>query len=441
MKYRVLLKFLRILVYGKRLFWWLGAKLSFIFAKVFGSVTHPFIYVHYKASYFLKRIFGGKTREWFFKRDFLQIVILLILILAGISQTTLVRRRNLYLAGQRTIAYAMVSDGEEILEEVVTESRSAKEYESAAWREGLLDDEMQSGIGQIYLQNTDLGSVVAGGSALSKPTIIPGASLGAARTDVVEYTVEPGDSLGGIAYQYGISIDTLLWENNLTVNSIIRPGLTLRVPPATGIMYTIKKGDTLGKVALAYQAKAEEIVSFNNLKEDGTDLIVGERIMVPNGVPPRARPIASVGSRVGVGSKSRLPAPPGSKTAPTRAGYVWPSGSRIITQYFNWRHNGLDIAGPFHTPIYAIRAGTVELAKCGWNGGYGCYTIVNHGDGIKSLYGHNDQLLVSVGDKVATGQSIALMGKTGNVRGRTGIHVHFEVIVNGIRVNPLGYVR
>src|SRR3990167_8920564 len=204
MKYRILLKFLRILVYGKRIFWWLGVKFFFILTKVFGRVTHLFIYLHYKAVYFLKKVISGKTKDWFFKRDFLQIIILFVLIIAGISQTNLVRRRNLYLAGQRTIVYAMVSDGEEVLEEIVTESRNTKEYENTFWREGVLDDEMQAGIGQIYLQNTDLGSVVAGGSALSKPIIIPGASLGAARTGVVNYTIEPGDSLGGIAYQFGI---------------------------------------------------------------------------------------------------------------------------------------------------------------------------------------------------------------------------------------------
>ena len=75
------------------------------------------------------------------------------------------------------------------------------------------------------------------------------------------------------------------------------------------------------------------------------------------------------------------------------------------------------------------------------NHGYGCWIIIDHGNNIKSLYGHNDQILVSVGDYVERGQTIGLMGKTGNVRGVTGIHLHFEIIAGGQRVNPYGYVR
>jgi murein DD-endopeptidase MepM/ murein hydrolase activator NlpD len=113
----------------------------------------------------------------------------------------------------------------------------------------------------------------------------------------------------------------------------------------------------------------------------------------------------------------------------------------MITQYFGWTHHAIDIAGPFETPTYAAKAGTVEKAQCGWNSGYGCYVIIDHGNGIKTLYGHHSRLLVSPGEYVETGQTIALMGNTGKVRGRTGIHVHFEIIKNGVRVNPLGYVR
>jgi murein DD-endopeptidase MepM/ murein hydrolase activator NlpD len=101
----------------------------------------------------------------------------------------------------------------------------------------------------------------------------------------------------------------------------------------------------------------------------------------------------------------------------------------------------LDIAGPFATPTYAAKAGVVEKAQCGWNSGYGCVIIIDHGGGIKTLYGHHSKLLVSAGDHVDAGDTIGLMGNTGNVRGITGIHVHFEVIVGGVRVNPLGYVR
>jgi murein DD-endopeptidase MepM/ murein hydrolase activator NlpD len=133
--------------------------------------------------------------------------------------------------------------------------------------------------------------------------------------------------------------------------------------------------------------------------------------------------------------------PPSSSAGASESGYVWPSGARIITQYYGLRHHALDIAGAWQTPNYATKAGKVITSQCGWNSGYGCYIIIDHGGGVKSLYGHNSKLLVSVGDEVEAGQTIGLMGNTGKVRGLTGIHLHFEIIVNGARVNPLRYTR
>jgi murein DD-endopeptidase MepM/ murein hydrolase activator NlpD len=201
-------------------------------------------------------------------------------------------------------------------------------------------------------------------------------------------------------------------------------------------MHMVKKGDTLAKIAKTYGAKSDEIIAFNNLDEDGKDLRVGERIMVPGGTKPTiAKPKTTLATTYDVIR------PSSSRQSPSASGFVWPAGVRTITQYFHWRHNGMDIAGPFETAIYAAKAGTVAISQCGWNGGYGCYVVINHGGGVKTVYGHNSRLLVSVGEYVETGQTIALMGNTGNVRGRTGIHLHFEVQINGARVNPLGYVR
>lgn len=98
----------------------------------------------------------------------------------------------------------------------------------------------------------------------------------------------------------------------------------------------------------------------------------------------------------------------------------------------------MDIAGPIGTAIYAAKGGTVVKAQPGWNGGYGTYIILDHGDGLQTLYGHNSQLFVAVGEVVSQGQTIAAMGSTGR---STGPHLHFEVRVNGSRLNPLKYIR
>ncbi|EKE07008.1 MAG: membrane protein, partial [uncultured bacterium] len=130
--------------------------------------------------------------------------------------------------------------------------------------------------------------------------------------------------------------------------------------------------------------------------------------------------------------------PVSSVATPAGSGYLWPTDAKIITQYYTWQHNGLDIASRVGTRIYATKAGTITVSQCGWNTGYGCYIKIDHGNGLTSLYGHNSQLLVNVGDYVTQGQNIALMGSTGN---SSGSHVHFEIRVNNNNVNPLSYVR
>ena len=188
-----------------------------------------------------------------------------------------------------------------------------------------------------------------------------------------------------------------------------------------------------------YGVKPEEIIKFNKFKEDGTDLIVGERIMVPGGIKPQDRAVARV--PVNYGSLIRAATPPGSTRGASASGFIWPSAARVITQYFSWRHQGLNVAGPYLSANYAAKAGTVELAQCGWNSGFGCTVLINHGGGVKTRYSHNAKNLVTPGQYVEAGQTIALMGNTGKVRGRTGIHLDFRLYINGAQVNPLGYIR
>ena len=123
-------------------------------------------------------------------------------------------------------------------------------------------------------------------------------------------------------------------------------------------------------------------------------------------------------------------------------GWKWPSLSRRITSPFGKRnspggigstnHKGIDIGAPFGSPVFASKGGTVSIA--GWSGGYGNLVQINHGQGWSSRYGHNSKLLVSPGQRVRQGQTIALVGSTGN---STGNHIHFEIRHNGVSLNPL----
>ncbi len=119
-------------------------------------------------------------------------------------------------------------------------------------------------------------------------------------------------------------------------------------------------------------------------------------------------------------------------------GYVWPLAVKgVITSYWGdgRNHKGLDIAAPAGTEILAAQAGTVVSA--GWNGDYGYNVVIDHGNGVQTRYAHSRKLHVKKGDKVSQGQFIAEVGTTGQ---STGNHVHFEVIINGVRYNPAPYL-
>ena len=117
---------------------------------------------------------------------------------------------------------------------------------------------------------------------------------------------------------------------------------------------------------------------------------------------------------------------------------AWPVNAPI-TSPFGWRwgrmHEGIDLGAAYGSPIAAAGAGTVIYA--GWLGGYGNLTVIDHGGGLSTAYGHQSQIGVSVGQQVEQGQIIGNVGSTGH---STGPHLHFEVRVNGQAVDPLGYL-
>ncbi len=123
---------------------------------------------------------------------------------------------------------------------------------------------------------------------------------------------------------------------------------------------------------------------------------------------------------------------------------IWPCSGTVVSD-FGWRihpilgielfHTGIDIAAPYGTPIKAAASGTVTMAA--WYGGYGNCTIIDHGDGLSTLYAHQSSFKVSGGQTVAQGQLIGYVGSTGL---STGPHLHFETRVNGEPVDPMRYL-
>ena len=151
-------------------------------------------------------------------------------------------------------------------------------------------------------------------------------------------------------------------------------------------------------------------------------------------------PAPSPGGGGGQGPTPPAPtSPPATSPPPPSAGggLLWPT-SGVLTSTFGWRwgamHQGIDIGAGTGTPIYAAESGTVFYS--GWMGGYGNLILIDHPDGRVTAYAHQSRLAVS-GGPVGRGQVIGYVGSTGD---STGPHLHFEVRVNGVAVNPMQYL-
>lgn len=232
------------------------------------------------------------------------------------------------------------------------------------------------------------------------------------------YVVRAGDTLGEIALMFNVSINTIKWANNLSSSTDVHPGDTIVILPVSGIKRTIVKGDTLGSIAKKYSADADEIAAFNGL-DSSEPLAVGTTLIIPGAEGMPATPVKKNPAR-----KISEPYLGGSGSA--QPGYYDnPVPGGLITQGIHgW--NAVDIGAARGTPIHAAADGIVIIARAngGWNGGYGNYVVITHGNGSQTLYGHMKSVIVSSGQSVSSGQIIGYVGSTGM---STGAHLHFEV--------------
>jgi murein DD-endopeptidase MepM/ murein hydrolase activator NlpD len=246
------------------------------------------------------------------------------------------------------------------------------------------------------------------------------------RDKVTEYTVQEGDTVSSIARKFGISEDTVLWQNNLSKTSRIKPGQTLQILPVTGVLHKVQKGDTVYNIAKKYDSEAQAIVDFpfNTFVNDETfELAIGQTVIVPDGVKQ---------TNQGVVTPRIRQLTPDAGTVVASGSFVWPS-SGTITQYYAWYHPGIDVANRAAPDVLAADSGRVIAS--GWDGtGYGNRVIIDHGNGYQTLYGHMQRLYVVPGQTISRGAAIGKMGSTGH---STGTHLHFEVRTAGGRVNPL----
>ncbi len=327
---------------------------------------------------------------------------------------------------------------------------------------------------------------------LVKNLSVEGESVKVERLDFVDHEVQSGEDLASIASLYEISPETIVWENNIINVDSVEPGQTLRIPPTNGISHEVKRGETLSELATKYEADSNSITKYNRLSS--ATLKVGQKLFVPGGKriatnliadnsskePSKSEPgttrIANLETDINANippkgvpapTKTKDPVPkpnvapvqsvqttknivkdtqkvnvstnktgtPTNTLAPASTGDWGMPTTGKVTQGYTRGHYALDINNVDKPPVWASSGGVVEVAQ--WNGGaYGNYIIIDHGNGFKTLYAHNEELYVNVGDTVTKGQEIAKMGRTGRVYGVTGIHLHYECHQDGVRINP-----
>ena len=271
------------------------------------------------------------------------------------------------------------------------------------------------------------------------------------RMDSEQYIVKTGDTLSTVADYYGLEVDTLLWANDLSENSVINPGDTLEIPPGDGLSVEVRSGDTLETLAEKYESSPQMIIDVNWL-DYPFELSAGQELFIPDGQKPEpVAPAAPVYSGIVRQRAGQLPSSP---TIPGVGRFLqWPvegGGGRLLQCYSGW-HNGIDISAPMGTNVVSSAAGTVTFAGCqsggcppmgslygGW--GLAWTVVVDHGNGLSSVYGHLRNIHVSSGQSVSAGQALGEMGSTGTAY---GIHVHYMLLRGGgwtSHVNPAPYM-
>lgn len=282
-------------------------------------------------------------------------------------------------------------------------------------------------------QASDFSDIYLGDGSIPNTLQNPGVGTDA-KTLLRTYTVKSGDTLGGIANQFGLAPSTIYWVNKASLPNpaSLRVGQQLLIPPMDGLLVTVGAKDTLSSLAAKYEVAVQDIVDANNLPEP--TVTVGQTLFIPGasgGPLPTAKP----------GPRQVAPVAP-----PAAGAWFWPVGGRsYISQYYWSGHHAIDIAAPYGTTVYAAAAGTVVMA--GWRsytGGGNVIWIMN-GTKLYSTYNHLSAWSVRAGQTVVTGQAIGKVGMSGVA---TGPHLHFEVWLgypwalgnDSDAVNPCAYL-
>lgn len=241
--------------------------------------------------------------------------------------------------------------------------------------------------------------------------------------ELIYYEVCRGDTLWGLAAVWGTEMDAIAAVNGLDKDAALYAGQMLVLPVKRSITHEVERGDTLWSLARRYGISLNRLMKLNGIDKPGL-LPVGKELIIPFAGSDGAMSASVIGEQhLAVERSSRL---------------FWPVLGEITSLYGPREdefHHGIDIAGDFGDPVRAAQSGQVIFV--GWRPIYGNTVIVDHGSGLRTLYGHLEDFLVKKDDYVKKGEVIAHIGSTGRA---TGPHLHLELRVNNRAINPLPYL-
>jgi murein DD-endopeptidase MepM/ murein hydrolase activator NlpD len=230
------------------------------------------------------------------------------------------------------------------------------------------------------------------------------------------HVVTAGETLFSIGLRYGIAPQTLAFNNGIVSTGDLRIGQSLIVPPFDAAIHVVEAGETLDDIAARFGVGADAIRPVDDSTFEALDT-TGRMLIVA--VADARFP----GLRLRVSEAPRVAAPR----------VRWPTDG-VITQLFSAVHSGVDIAAPYGSPIVAPDAGTISAV--GYRGPGGLAVCVYHDWGLETCAYHTSAVTVEVGERVVSGEPIALIGMSGVT---SGPHVHWETRTNGVLVDPMTY--
>ena len=352
-----------------------------------------------------------------------------------------VLKRFTYMGDIQAQAFAIMVDGEKIIsvesqkiaedvlqaiKDIYVKESSKTKYEYVGFDEDV----------KIQAYNTTLANISSKAAAIKK--------IKSGGQEESTYEVKAGDTLYGICEKLGVSLKELQEMNSsLTENTVLHIGdkfvakqevplLTVKTVEVSTFAEKVEYEVVTKKSKQYYQG--DKVVSREG--EDGKARVTA-RITKLNGKTISRKNLETVVIKEPINKviiKGTKKVPPtkgtGSLIRPVSVGIYRGFGMR-----WGRMHEGVDLAAPTGTAIKAADGGVVT--KAGWSGAYGYRIVIDHGGNTKTLYAHCSRMYVSAGQKVYKGQTIGAVGSTGR---STGAHCHFEVIKNGVHVNPANYI-